>query len=624
LPGCGDDPRRARRSLEIDLVQRSAPVSFLGYDYVTGAAQSWEAADMGRGVIVGIIDTGVYPDHPLYAGNVVGGLNLVPREEEEAIDIDGDNQPAGRSFDWDAVENNGHGTLIAGMIAGHADLELEEDDPFAVSVSIHSPESIEFDGKGGAAIRLMGTAPGASLYGVKVFPYDGRGAPDARVAAAIDHLITLKRTGQLDVDVVNMSLSGPVLYDGRNPLDRILDIATLFGITMVPAASNDGPALTSVGSPGSAFTALTAGAAIDPIHFRVAVEVLFGADPGFGSVFYPEDRLSIAEFSARGRTADRRVKPDIVATGLFVFSSTLADFSGDGVNDTPFFGFASGTSLSTPTISGAAALVTAFADRHRPYVARAPFIANVLKHGAHPIEDFDTLSRWEQGYGFVQVPEAIRLMERGRIGWLPIPTNSHRQMERLSLAGGSAHGEAPPIPPGGTYNFLIDVPAEVSGLHFSFPTVSLGGLQNPVFGDGLGVVVHSAKRGGAGDYRFGDDAIEAGTDFDYPFPEPGTMRVTMFGQPFNYSPVSGSFDVVAEFGTPFPVDHELHGQLRRDEVDVHEVTVPEGLQAMAASTTASRSRFSRRRSCGKRGRCRTGSGRGSPAPIRTRSRRPRR
>ena len=80
-------------------------------------------------------------------------------------------------------------------------------------------------------MRLFGTAPETDLFAVKVFPYDGGGAPDARVATAIDRLMTMDRTGNLDIDVINMSLSGPVLFDGWNPLDLMIDAATAQGIT---------------------------------------------------------------------------------------------------------------------------------------------------------------------------------------------------------------------------------------------------------------------------------------------------------------------------------------------------------------------------------------------------------
>lgn len=561
-----------------DGLRESGVSSFLGYDILTGAADAWEAAGYGEGVIVAIIDTGIFPAHPLYPGNVLGGENLVPVAEEQAIDYDHDGVPDGLAFDWDAIENDPHGTFVAGLVAGHADLVLPEDDPFVQSVAWHSPESVTFDGAGLAAIHLMGAAPAAALYGVKVFPYDGGSAPDARVAEAIDRLIAMKVGGILDVDVINMSLSGPVLYDGWNPLDVIVNVATAAGITVVSAAANDGPALTTVGSPGSALTGLTAGGAVDPIHFRVAVEMLAGVEPGTGNLVYPYDEIQVVDFSARGLTGDGRVKPDLIATGLLVFSSTCIDASGDGLPDLPSFGFSAGTSFSTPTIAGAAALVHAYGERLGSY-ARAPFVANALRKGATPIAAFDDYSQREQGRGFVNVPAALAVLESGRVG-RPGPWNrAHRNLRKLSLGGGSAWGESPEIRPGRTYSFVMDVKPGTSKLIFEFSEVTTSGTQNPFLGDGLTVAVHSAKRGGAGDYYLYEDAVVPGTICEVMMPEPGTVRVTMGGLLTNWGPVSGSFSVLAAQEPIWP-DQEFHGRIDRDGVIVHHFEVPAGLAAL--------------------------------------------
>ncbi len=556
----------------------SSPASFVGYDQLTGAAEVGEGVDYGEGVLVAIIDSGVHADHPMLDGNVIGGMNLVPAEEEEAIDLNGDGSGDGRSFDWDAVQNDGHGTFVAGIIAGHAELTLPADDPFTASVSAHAPDAVTPNGEGTVALRLVGTAPGASLYGVKVFPYDGGGAPDARVAEALDRLITMKESGELDVHVVNLSLSGPVLWDGRNPLDRMVDAATAAGITCVVAASNDGPSLVSVGSPGSARTALTVGAVMDPMHTRVAVEQFFGGPAGSGAVIYPHEGLQLVDFSSRGLTADRRLKPDLLASGFFLFSSTLADLDGDDVNDTPFFSFSSGTSHAAPAVSGAAALVLAHAEdlgrRLDP-----DGVAGALTKGALPIADYDRVSRRKQGSGFVNLPNAFELVESGRVhggrGGSPVEP----MMRRDAFTNGFLSGECPPLGPGESYDFFVDVPDNLFGIEFTFPAVFTGADQNPVLGDGLEVAVHTAKRGGSGDYRFFAGPVTPGDSFVLQVPEPGTIRVTMMGFPTNYGEVSGTFEAAAtQF--PFAADHVMSGRVRFDGTAVHRVDVPEGLDAL--------------------------------------------
>ncbi len=555
--------------------------SFFGYDLITGAAQAWKVAGQGDGIVVAIIDTGVYPDHPMISGNVVGGQNLVPAEEEQQIDANRDGTPEGLSFDWNAVENDGHGTFCAGLVAGHADLLFALDHPLVLSLQVHSPESVEI-GEEGATIRLRGTAPGASLYAIKIFPYDGGPAPDARVAEAIDRLVTMKRNGELDVDVISMSLSGPVLFDGMNALDAMVDVATSFGITCVSAASNDGPSLVSVGSPGSAHSSLTVGAVLDPLHTRVAAEVAFGLPTGMGSLLDPYDDPMMIEFSSRGLTADRRVKPDLVATGFVVFSSGLSDANQDGVNDGVAFGFGSGTSFSTPTVAGAAALVTAYGDQLGG-LGRAPFVANVLKRAAVPIASKEAVSEREQGRGFVHIPGALDLLQSGAYLTPGESDPSHTAMTRSKLALGPASGTTPEIGPGESYNVFLDVPGAVSKLEFEFPSVTLSTEQNPILGEALGAVIHSAKRGGSGDYVFGADAfsggLQPGTTFELEDPEPGVLRLTFSSPAFNYGPASASWSVRAVREASL-ASAEFAGTLHQGDIVEHTMNVPHGLKAL--------------------------------------------
>lgn len=554
---------------------------FFAYDNVTGAAEAWQTAGLGEGVTVAIIDTGVYPEHEMFQGNVIGGINLVPALEEQAIDANGDGTPEGVSFDWDAIENDGHGSFCAGIVAGHADVTFDSTNPLVISLQQNKPGAVDV-GTSESVVRLRGVAPGASIFAVKVFPYDGGGAPDARVAEAIDRLITMKREGVIDVDVISMSLSGPVLYDGWNPLDQMVDIASLHGITCVSAASNDGPSLTTVGSPGSAFSSLTVGAVLDPLHMRVASEVIFGIPVGGGATLYPSDDERMIDFSARGLTADGRVKPDLVATGFLVFSSGLADFDRNGINESASFGFGSGTSFSTPTVAGAAALVVAHGNRLGS-LGRAPYVANVLRKSAAAIASKTSVSEREQGRGYVHIPGALQMLEDGRY-LTPPPTNAaHPALEELSIVGGFASAECPALAPGETYNFLVEVPRNVGKLTFDFESVTLDANENPIFGEALALAIHSAKRGGNGDYVFEESAfsggVAPGTTFELATPEAGTIRVTFMSSPLNYGEASATFSIRADRSIPVP-EVILSDVVRRNQTVEHVVEIPEGLDAL--------------------------------------------
>ena len=159
------------------------------------------AADLGytgSGVSVAVIDTGVDASHPDLAGRVSGGHNFVG--------------PGGPD------DTNGHGTQVAGIIAS-----------------------------GGAA---PGVAPGATILPYKVSE-DGESVSSDVIARAI------ARASADGADVINISLGIPV----RNPdIDGAVAEAVRGGAVVVVAAGNDGPAESTIGSPGGAPAALTVGA----------------------------------------------------------------------------------------------------------------------------------------------------------------------------------------------------------------------------------------------------------------------------------------------------------------------------------------------------------------------------
>jgi hypothetical protein len=324
------------------------------------------------------------------------------------------------------------------------------------------------------------------------------------------------------------------------------------------------------------------GAVLDPLHTRVAGEVAFGVPTGMGSLLYPYDDPMMIEFSSRGLTADGRVKPDLVATGFFVFSSGLRDTNGDEVNDAVSFGFGSGTSFSTPTVAGAAALVTAYGDQLGG-LGRAPFVANVLKRAAVPIADKKAVSEREQGRGFVHIPGALDLLQSGAYLTPGESDPAHAAMSRSKLALGPASGTTPELGPGESYNVFLEVPGAVSRLEFEFPSVTHSAEQNPIFGEVLGAVIHSAKRGGSGDYVFGTDifsgGLQSGTTFELEDPEPGTLRLTFSSFAFNYGPASASWSVRAVREASM-ASAEFNGTLHQGEIVEHTVTVPNGLKAL--------------------------------------------
>lgn len=242
------------------------------------------------------------------------------------------------SYEGDTVDRHGHGTHVASITAGTG----------AAS--------------GG---RQKGVAPGAKLLVAKVF--DGSGEGDtSQVMAGIDWAV-----GK-GAKVVNLSL-GAGVSDGADPLSQQLDTLTeQTGTLFVVAAGNSGPGDRTVTTPGAAASALTVGA-VDDVN-------------------------KLAWFSSRGpRLRDALVKPEISAPGVDIVAARAAGTSmGAPVDD--FYTSASGTSMATPHVAGAAAIML---QQHPDW--SGPMLKNALVNSAKDIG----LRWYEEGAGLTDLSRAI-------------------------------------------------------------------------------------------------------------------------------------------------------------------------------------------------------------------------
>jgi serine protease AprX len=272
---------------------------------LTGASDVW-GETTGAGSTVVIIDTGVWSASPLLVGNVIGGIDISP--------------DVGTPYEgYNATTNHYHGTACAHLLAAHAILRFGAGHAWGEAIYNYDPVGTWRDAQGRVNVYCFGIAPAASIYAIKTFPHTGAGVPSSIIMQAIDIAIQMKVSGTLDVDVISMSLGGGIGADGEDPEDLLVDVATEAGITVVAAAGNEGPAQLRVASPGSAKTAITVGAAMDPVHEGVWGDIYFwayyGQPAGNGlgdDLWYPHDYMSIVDFSSRGPSADGRLKPGLL------------------------------------------------------------------------------------------------------------------------------------------------------------------------------------------------------------------------------------------------------------------------------------------------------------------------
>ena len=223
----------------------------------------------GRGVGVAVIDTGI-------AGDLVDFQT--PAWQGSRVIASAVTNPCAT----DANDHYGHGTHVAGLIAGN---------------SLLYPNGQEAFGK------YMGIAPRANLVSVKVSDDDGNTTVlDViyGIQFAVDHKSTY------NIRVINLSLSSATAESYKtDPLDAAVEQAWNSGITVVSAAGNE--ALTTDG--------VTFSPANDPWVVTV------GALDDKGTMTRLDD--SLAPWSSRGLTQDGVRKPEVLAPGVGLVS-TLA------------------------------------------------------------------------------------------------------------------------------------------------------------------------------------------------------------------------------------------------------------------------------------------------------------
>lgn len=187
----------------------------------TGAPQVWQRDDpagqpaTGAGMTVAILDTGVDYRHPDLGGGFGPGHKVV----------------AGHDFvngDTDPMDDNGHGTHVAGIVAA--------------------------DGE------VRGVAPDAQLTAYKVLDDNGSGQV-SDILAGLDAAV--HPSNPYRADVVNLSLSGP--GDGTDPMSVAADLVVRAGVVVVASAGNQGPVTQSVRSPAVADRVLAVGATVSGV-----------------------------------------------------------------------------------------------------------------------------------------------------------------------------------------------------------------------------------------------------------------------------------------------------------------------------------------------------------------------
>jgi serine protease AprX len=385
--------------ISLDRPVSAKQVSKTSAEYTTepiNAPAVWAKGYTGKGIGVAVIDSGINAVPDLQGGflspaRIVYSQSFVPGQLNDASD------------------HYGHGTHVAGLIAGNG----------AASTGL-----IYFR-------TFSGAAPAANLINLRVLDQNGQGT-DSAVIAAIEQAIVLK--DKYNIKVINLSVGRPIVESFTlDPLCQAVEQAWRAGIVVVVAAGNDGrdEALNAEGygtieAPGN-----------DPYALTV------GAVKTMATATITDDRM--ASYSSKGPTfLDHIAKPDIIAPGnvvtsLLIPGEPLASENSSFVTTYNFYMYfglplsslnyfpLSGTSMSSGVVAGAVAdlmqaMPTLTPDQAKAFLMRtanrsylpATSIATDPTTGTH--NDLLTI-----GAGYLDIAAAITLAQ-ANAAVLPVGT----------------------------------------------------------------------------------------------------------------------------------------------------------------------------------------------------------
>ncbi|MEO6528562.1 MAG: S8 family peptidase [Gemmatimonadaceae bacterium] len=356
------------------------------------AAQNSFAAH-GTGITWAVMDSGIKYDHPHFRkfANVDPDSTL-----HRDFTVDG-----GDPFN----DENGHGTHVAGIIAGEWRVALdtpEDQRPLAVSRSLKR-HSDDVENTQTRLEAVSGMAPRCKLVSLRVLDENGKGAV-SNLIAAINHVQEINGYGRhLIIHGVNMSLGynfEPEWFAcGQSPLCTEVDRLVKTGVVVVVAAGNTG-----YGTLKSAIGGTTAGMALtinDPGNADLAITV--------GSTHRDSPHVyGVSYFSSKGPTGDGRLKPDLVAPGEKIMSCAAGALMEDVLGKDPEQGIktcdyveTSGTSMAAPHVSGA---IAAFLSVRGEYIGKAELVKQIFVSTSTDLRR----DKYFQGAGLVDLMRAIQ------------------------------------------------------------------------------------------------------------------------------------------------------------------------------------------------------------------------
>ncbi|MEN4478739.1 S8 family peptidase [Mycolicibacterium cosmeticum] len=379
----GDWPKRAIYRIWPDFEARPQ-IDASGATIKARAAQrTFES--FGDGIVWAVVDSGIAGDHPHFLG-------YETLTDPSVKDLHRDFTAEGVDPALALIDDDGHGTHVAGIIAGG----LEKWDSATRRViatqkrfNVASPDDafpIIEPREVSDINRLAGMAPRAKLVSLKVLGGGGdRVARVSRVIRALAYVREQNAASDKVMRIHGVNLSLGYEFDaqwyacGQSPLCVEVDKLVRSGVVVVVAAGNTGyvtlnpkfatdvtkfTAYMTINDPGNAERAITVGATHrDSPH-----------------------TYGVSYFSSRGPTGDGRHKPDLVAPGERITSAAaganlaaVKQSNPQGFEQAAVYVEESGTSMAAPHVSGA---VAAFLSVQKEMIGRPEEVKQIFVSSA--------------------------------------------------------------------------------------------------------------------------------------------------------------------------------------------------------------------------------------------------
>lgn len=372
-----------------------------GYVYRSHKTVKCDAARVafgaqGEDIVWAVADTGIDGNHRHFATH----QTLKPLSGVNHFDFtsphDSDEAAAAAAL----RDEDGHGTHVAGIIAGETCLQAVDADgrTFIDSMDISfdtRPTGIEEEAR--AISRppdlIQGVAPRTRLVSLKVLSHSQDKAGISRVVSAIGYIQRLNEYGR-NIRIHGLNLSLGYMFDptwfgaGQSPVCKEVNRLVKSGVVVVVAAGNGGFSYLkdytqTLNSSANASTIS------DPGNAELAITV--------GSTHRDRPHeYGVSFFSSKGPTADGRMKPDILAPGERIVSCQPC-------KNPRVAGFRerSGTSMAAPHVSG---LVAALLSVRREFIGQPERVKKILMSSA---TDLGRLPSF-QGAGVADLMRALQ------------------------------------------------------------------------------------------------------------------------------------------------------------------------------------------------------------------------